>query len=231
MEGLPEFKIRCSAIADIMTEGKGGLSVGAKTHCKKWLKSKIYERRVDFSSKYTEKGNAVEEDAIQYVAYNLGWGLASKNTQRFCNDYLEGEPDVILSDKVPDIKSSFSHDTFPLYDVEIPDKCYEWQDLGYMDLTGRKKGSVVYVLMSMPEDMIWKELKWKLPEGYTEKEYEKAADQYRYDNLPAYLRIREYPVEYDEEKIQKIYTRVRECRDYINNVLLPEVLKQFDKYR
>lgn len=283
---VPVFKIRCSAIGQIMTEPKGksvaeqiaelqaeiterqgkyfemkpglkttikalemlerkqselralearegepNLSQTCKTYLKKWLYEKIYQRRAEFTSKQTTKGNAVEDDAILYAADKLGWGLASKNEKNFSNEYFHGTPDVILDDEVDDTKASYTHETFPLYDSELPEKYYEWQVLGYMELTGKRKGKVIFCLMSMPEDIILKEARWKLKEGYTEQEYEEFAAQFRYDDLPTYLRIREYEIEYNEAKIRAIESRVLECRRYIETVLMPEVEKQFKKYQ
>ena len=284
---IPEFKIRCSAIGQIMTNPAGksiaekiaeleqdlqerkakyaemkpglksrekaaemidrkageledlyfkkdepNLSATCKTFLKTWLDEKIYQRRIEFTSKQTDKGIVVEEDAIVYAAAHIDeMGFVSKNLHRFSNDFMHGEPDVINEDYVFDIKSSWTHGTFPLYDSEIPETGYTWQVLGYMELTKKQKGSVIFCLMSMPEDMIRKEARWKLPEGYTEQEYEEFSAQFRYDELPPYLRIKQYDVEYNEEKIEAIKTRVNECRKYIETVLIPEVEKNFKKFQ
>ena len=284
---IPEFKIRCSAIGQIMTNPAGksvaekiaeleqdlqerkakyaemkpglksrekaaemidrkageledlyfkkdepNLSATCKTFLKTWLDEKIYQRRIEFTSKQTDKGIVVEEGAIIYAAAHIDeMGFVSKNLHRFSNDFMHGEPDVINEDYVFDIKSSWTHGTFPLYDSEIPETGYTWQVLGYMELTKKQKGSVIFCLMSMPEDMIRKEARWKLPEGYTEQEYEEFSAQFRYDELPPYLRIKQYDVEYNEEKIEAIKTRVNECRKYIETVLIPEVEKNFKKFQ
>ena len=41
-----EFKIRCSAIGQIMTNGRSGdgLSQTAKSYCENWVKEKIYSK-------------------------------------------------------------------------------------------------------------------------------------------------------------------------------------------
>ena len=284
---IPEFKIRCSAIGQIMTNPAGksvaekiaeleqdlqerkakyaemkpglksrekaaemidrkageledlyfkkdepNLSATCKTFLKTWLDEKIYQRRIEFTSKQTDKGIVVEEDAIVYAAAHIDeMGFVSKNLHSFSNDFMHGEPDVINEDYVFDIKSSWTHGTFPLYDSEIPETGYTWQVLGYMELTKKQKGSVIFCLMSMPEDMIRKEARWKLPEGYSEQEYEEFSAQFRYDELPPYLRIKQYDVEYNEEKIEAIKTRVNECRKYIETVLIPEVEKNFKKFQ
>lgn len=207
------------------------LSQTCISYLRKWVDEKIYQRRVEFTSKMTDKGNLVEDDAINYASIHLGWGLVSKNLDRYHNDYIHGEPDVVMENEVPDIKSSYTHETFPLYSPELENEDYAWQDLSYMWLCEKPKGSIVYVLMSMPEEMIRKEARWKLPEGYTEEEYAEFAKQFQYDDLPPYLRIKQYDVPRDGEKIEAIKTRVLECRAYIETVILPEVEKNFRKYQ
>jgi len=214
-------------------ENEPNLSKTCITYLRKWADEKIYKRKVQFSSKQTDKGNLVEDVSIDYASIHLEWGLVSKNLERFHNEWAHGEPDLVLENEVPDIKSSYTHETFPLYSPELENKDYEWQDLVYQWLTGIQKGSIVFVLTSMPDEMIRKEARFskQLPEGYTEQEYEEFAAQFRYDELPPYLRIKQYDVEYSEEKIEAIKTRVKECRKYIETVLIPEVEKNFKKFQ
>jgi len=214
-------------------ENEPNLSKTCITYLRKWADEKIYKRKVQFSSKQTDKGNLVEDVSIDYASIHLEWGLVSKNLERFHNEWAHGEPDLVLENEVPDIKSSYTHETFPLYSPELENKDYEWQDLVYQWLTGIQKGSIVFVLTSMPDEMIRKEARFskQLPEGYTEAEYEEFAAQFRYDDLPPYLRIKQYEVEYNEEKIEAIKTRVNECRKYIETVLIPEVEKNFKKFQ
>jgi len=214
-------------------ENEPNLSKTCITYLRKWADEKIYKRKVQFSSKQTDKGNLVEDVSIDYASIHLEWGLVSKNLERFHNEWAHGEPDLVLENEVPDIKSSYTHETFPLYSPELENKDYEWQDLVYQWLTGIQKGSIVFVLTSMPDEMIRKEARFskQLPEGYTEAEYEEFAAQFRYDDLPPYLRIKQYEVEYNEEKIEAIKTRVKECRKYIETVLIPEVEKNFKKFQ
>lgn len=214
-------------------ENEPNLSKTCITYLRKWADEKIYKRKVQFSSKQTDKGNLVEDASIDYASIHLEWGLVSKNLERFSNEWAHGEPDLVLENEVPDIKSSYTHETFPLYSPELENKDYEWQDLVYQWLTGIQKGSIVFVLTSMPDEMIRREARFskQLPEGYTEQEYEEFAAQFRYDELPPYLRIKQYDVEYNEEKIEAIKTRVNECRKYIETVLIPEVEKNFKKFQ
>lgn len=209
------------------------LSKTCITFLRKWVDEHIYQRRVEFTSKQTDKGNIVERDAINYAAINIPeMGLVSKNQVRFKeHEYITGEPDVMTATTIYDTKCSWTHETFPLYSPELEETNYEWQVLGYMEIAERKRGFVVFVLMSMPEEMIIREARWKLPQDYSREEFEAFAAQFRYDDLPAYLRLKTYEVSYDEERIQAIKDRVLECRKYIDTVIMPEVEKNYHIYK
>ena len=47
------FKIRASSAGKI--SGIKGLGETGKTYCKKWLKEQLYNRKIEFSNKYTVK--------------------------------------------------------------------------------------------------------------------------------------------------------------------------------
>jgi len=208
------------------------LSATCIAHLKEWLIEQLYGGRKEFTAKPTEKGTKVEEDAIIYASCHIAdMGLCSKNLEQFWNDWFTGEPDVLIRDFVPDIKSSYTQFTFPLMETDLPESDYDYQVTVYADLLKKTRGRVIYVLMSMPEEMIIKEARWKLPQDYTPEQYEAFAAQYRYDHLPPYLRLKEFEVEITQDKINAIRQRVEDCRAYIANVLLPEVEKNRLKYQ
>ena len=222
LEQLAELKKRLS---------EPRLSKTCITFLESWVNEFVYQRRVEFTSKQTDKGNIVEDDAIIYASGHVKeMGLSSKNERKFRNDWMQGEPDVISDEYVFDTKCSWSHDTFPLYSTELPETDYDWQVKGYMALTGKTKGRVVFVLMSMPEEMIQKEARWKLGSEFTREEYETFADQFRYDNLPPYLRIKEYEIEHSEDAVLSIQKRVTECRAYIETIIIPALESNAKKY-
>ena len=138
---MREFKIRASASGKLMTKPRSKSEVLSKTtmtYLQEWTKQEVYGFRKSISSKYLDKGNAVEDDAIDYAAKKLGWLFASKNDEYFEDDFFCGTPDVILEDKIIDIKSSWDCFTFPLFEDEIPNKDYFYQLQVYMHLTGKK---------------------------------------------------------------------------------------------
>jgi len=185
----------------------------------------------DIGVSFDEWKEMVEDDAIAYASgYIPEMGLCAKNEKHFENEFFKGTPDVIGDEYIFDAKSSWSHDTFPLYSPELPETDYDWQVLGYMDLTGKTKGRVVFALMSMPEEQIEKEARWKLGADYSLEDYNNFAKNYKYDDLPAYLRIKEYEVAYDPDKLEAVKKRVLECREYIENTILPALERNAKKY-
>lgn len=205
LEALPEFE----------------LSETAKTFCETWVKEQLYERKKEFTSKQTDKGNRVEDSGIAELTEYFGWSfMTEKNQGRLSNDFMQGECDILPDETlVVDLKSSWDCFTFPLFDDAIPDKDYEWQIRGYMELYARERGSVVYLLSDMPEEMIEKELRFKLKEGFTKEEFEKARSFYIYSHLPMQLRVKKYDFTHDPELIEKIKERVTYCRAYIESLL------------
>ena len=222
---MKEFKIRCSAIGSITTNAKkkGELSKGAQTYCKEWVKEQIYDRRKEFTSKYTDKGNIAEDDSLDFAAKILDMGMLIKNEQFHDNDFITGTPDAVTSDLIIDVKSSWDFTTFPLFEDAIPKKDYWWQLQGYMALTGKRKAKLVYTLMDTPAHLIEREAYfWCKNNGYDELDmsiYEQFYKRMTYDTIPDKYRIKIYDVEYDAEAVEAIKVRVGECREFISTLI------------
>ena len=231
------FKIRCSAIGQIMTDPRskadkdaGNLSQTAKTYCETWLKEKIYMRFKEFQTKYTIKGVEVEGDAIDYIAKVQGMGMIVKNEERFENDFLQGTPDVVTADTVIDNKSSWDCFTFPLFATEIPEKAYWWQLQGYMALTGKQQAELIYTLMDAPEWLIEQEVDKELrfnrviPDDVNLDVIQQMGNKYRYSSIDDSKRIKIFKIARDDNAIKAIEQRVMKCREYIE--LLTNQLNQ-----
>ena len=228
---LSDFRIRCSALGQVMTEPKtkkakddGELSQTAKSFCQSWLKEQLYQRKQTFASKYTEKGLTVEDDAIEYAAEQLGWGNVRKNTIRIRNEWIEGECDILTNSHVHDIKSSWSEDTFPLFETKIPTAGYEWQVQGYMWLYQVDQASVTYCLMDMPIEMIDREVRFKLGEYYSRKEYADFITRFQYSHLGPELRIKQFTFEADAVLRNQIREAHEKCLLYMNQLLFDSYL-------
>ena len=87
MINIPLFKIRCSAIGKIMAyPSKDELPKGAKTYCRDWLKGQLLNRKSEISTRFTEKGNIMEDESIDMIAEKLGYPFLVKNEKHFEED-------------------------------------------------------------------------------------------------------------------------------------------------
>lgn len=200
---LKEFKIRASAVSQIMTNPRSKsetLSQTCKSYLEQWVKEQIYGVKKEIKSKYLTKGTDVESIAMDYYAEERQLGFVLPNTEYFSDNFCQGTPDLLLKDSVLEFKSSWDCFTFPLFDTE-PDKNYEMQVQIYMHLTGRKKGKLIYTLQNTPDELVWDEPK-------------------DYSNIASKYRIKEFDIEYDPEFIESVYDRVLLCREYINGLQL-----------
>ena len=198
-----EFKLRASAAGKLMTNPRKKrevLSETTKTYLQEWTKEQIYGVKHVITSKYLTKGIEVENDSISFAEKVLGWNFAVKNEESYDDDFFTGTPDVIFPrEKVVDIKSSWDCFTFPLFADEVPNKDYFYQLQVYMHLTGLKEAELVYVLMETPEDL--------------------THVHYDYSEVKPEHRVKVFPIQYDEEVIHQLRTRIIDARTYINQLL------------
>lgn len=200
---LKEFKIRASAVGQIMTNPRSkseALSQTCISYIQQWVKEQIYGVKKEIKSKYLTKGIDVENLAIEYYAEENGLGFVLPNFNHFEDNFCQGTPDLIHNGIVYDFKSSWDCFTFPLFESE-PDNAYFGQLQIYMHLTGLKKAKLVYTLQNTPD-----ELEWDEPKDYS--------------NIPSKYRIKEFEFDYDPEFIKSVYDRVILCREYIKSLEL-----------
>lgn len=210
----PTFRCRCSALGQLMTpsRSKTGLSETAKTMLTLWYKEQLYGRKKEITSKYMTKGNECEDASIDYL--NTLYGTShKKNEDHFKNDYIHGTPDIITEDEILDIKNSWDFSTFPLFSQSLPSNDYKWQLQGYMMLTGKRKGAIVYTLMDTPDEQIEWEYRRSGGSGLVTTEFKA---NYKYSDLPTELRVKRFDVEYDEALATAVLDKVEEARKFIS---------------
>jgi len=214
----PTFRCRCSALGQLMTPARSKsdpLSETAKTMLVTWYKEKLYNRRKEIQSKYLTKGNLCEDSSITYLN-NLYGTDYTKNEQHFDNDHINGTPDILTEDTVLDIKTSWSFDTFPLFSTSLPNRDYFAQVQGYMMLTGKRKGAVVYTLVDTPDDLIEKEWRNTGGTGLVTPEFKA---NYKYSNITDdKLRVKRFDFDYEPEYIAQIVEKVELARKFINSL-------------
>ena len=217
------MKVRCSQIGKIMTNPrKSGevLSQTAKTYVQDLVLQEKYGIRKEFSSRYTDKGNEVEDLSIALVNEVLNYKFIYKNDEHFSNDWVTGTPDVNTDEVLIDVKSSWDASTFPFFETEIPNKDYFYQLQGYMWLTGKTESVLAYCLIDTPFDMVQSEVRrahWNaLIIGEDEQLRKEVESKHKFGHIPNNRRVKYWFVQRDEAVIEQIKERVELCREYYN---------------
>jgi len=215
------FKVRCSALGKVMTSPRSKseiLSQTAKTYVEEQVLLAKYGIVKTFNSRYTDKGNLVEDESIKLASDVLDLGFILKNDEHFSNDWVMGTPDVNTDDILLDVKSSWDATTFPFFATEIPTKDYFYQLQGYMWLTGKQKSLLVYCLVNTPLDMVQDEIRrahWNA--NLLEESLDlidEVQKRHNFDHIPDNRRVKFFEVERDDEVIEQIKERVELCREY-----------------
>ena len=197
------LKFRASSLAEIMTDGKKEeLSIGAKTAVEKLAKDFVYGFDRSISSKYMDKGIQVEDRSIELLNAVL-FTSYTKNLERKSNDWITGECDIFTGEKIIDIKSSWSLDTFPVLDTQGEDKTYEWQLRAYMWLWDVDHAAIAYCLVNTPENLI----------GYENRTYHEV------EHINPELRVTFVEYERDKALEDKIKVKVEAARVYYQEVV------------
>lgn len=208
MRNPKDFKIRPSQLGKIMTNSKtkGELSKTAQTYLMEWYADEFEE----ISSKYITKGIMQEDNAIDFMATTLNYGIAEKNINIYANDWCVGTPDVIIDNVVIDLKCAWSKKTL-LDSATSLNTDYEWQLRAYMWLTGCTEAILFYALMDTP----------------SEANYGVSVS---YEHLPTSERWVAYKFKKDEAKEEQIKAKVLECREWLINYDL-EVKKKLGQIK
>jgi hypothetical protein len=220
------MKIRCSQLGKIMTAPRSKsevLSQTAKTYVEELAKEHLFGIKKVFKSRYTDKGNEVEEQAIELTEDVLGFEFLTKNENYYQNDWVKGTPDIITTSLVIDVKSSWSGDTFPFFETELPNKDYYYQVMGYMWLTGKKNALISYCLINTPEEIVNDEIRrtaWgKYEIEPSEETIRDVVALHSFDHIPKDRRVKAFHVEYNEGVVNEMKTRIEHCRTYFNELI------------
>lgn len=189
-----DFRIHCSQIGKIMSASKkpNELSQTCKTFLHEWLAND----RENVSTKYTNKGEMVEDDLIDFMAEQLGLGIAEKNREYRSDEFIVGTCDVVTHDTVIDVKAPWSRKTLHQAITDGLDKDYEWQLQGYCHLWSKPFAILFYGLMDTPPEV-----------NYT--------NEVIYSDMPANERWTAYNIVADQSRIQEVIERVKQCRIYL----------------
>lgn len=237
-KGLKLTETMEEELAKLQHKKLNPLPEGLKTYCKQWLKETLYKRRDQVKSKYIEKGNLSEQDGFTAMSLQLGLGMVYSNTEFKENDFLMGTCDLDLPkmDAVFDNKSSWSLDTFPMFETKCPKADYIAQIQGYMCLWKRSRGAVVYTLNDIDIDQLGQLMKpWNTDDEkqeiavnliYTRESWAAAKARYfpaakdlDFVEIPEADRVKPFWFDYDPGFIAKVEERVHLCRKYIQTLI------------
>jgi hypothetical protein len=221
------MKVRCSQIGKIMTNPrtKGErLSLTTKSYILELAIQEKYGIHKEFWSRYTDKGNEVEPEAIKLTESVLDVGFIYKNEEQFSNEWVTGKPDV-NTDVLIDVKSSWDAFTFfdKVIENELKNKDYYYQLQGYMWLTDKQEALLCYCLIDTPLQIVEDEIRrehWKqnlISESSDLREF--VEDKHTFMHIPKEKRVKTHVVKRDDEVIEAIKTRIEECREYYNNLI------------
>ena len=204
---------------DITARNNPELPKGVKTFCQNWVKEQIYKRRKEFTSKYTDKGNFVEDWSIDWINAKRLTSYV-KNEKNYSNEWMTGTPDIVGKEVVIDVKNSYDFSTFPLFETEITNKDYYYQLMVYMELTGLEWSELVYTLNDLPHHLIEREARsvaWR-EGGAWEDHFEGCRDHFTYGDIDDKYKAKYFLLQEDKIVIEQIRTRVELCRDYIKTI-------------
>jgi len=199
---------------------KETLSETAKKFLHEIHKEQVFGMDTSIKSKYLDKGLAVESQGISLYSEVTGKFFA-KNSDRIENEYWTGEADN-TQERIRDIKSSWSFESFPLHDKKPTNPLYEWQMQCYMELYGKDSAELIYVLVDTPDMLIEDEVRrqsWKL--GLIDVPEELEAEirhNMTYQHIPKELRVKSFYFKRDTQKIAAMRKYVRHARKYLNQL-------------
>lgn len=225
-----------------LIKDKKELSETCKQYLKEWILNHKYKRKKEFSNKFTDKGNATEQDGFQVIQDILFKGkeiFVPKNKIYYEDDYFTGTPDVSIEDFIIDNKSSWNLFTFPIGEIEIPEKSYDWQGRGYMRLSDKNNFLLCYTLNDTPSELIEDEIfRYKRNNNiidltdqetfdvclnfiFTFQGVQKNAFLYgkagieKFIEIPKEKRLVTFQIDRDLEIEQKMIDRVIECQNWV----------------
>jgi hypothetical protein len=127
-----------------------------------------------------------------------------KHIGRVSNDYLTGECDILAEDRIIDVKTSWSLDTWPALPQAGINSDYEWQMRAYMLLYDKPQAEIVYCLVTTDPDLL---------SAYDNHSL------HQVDHIPADKRITVLEYERDILVEAEIMERLKICSEYYDNYM------------
>ena len=197
------MKWRASQIGKLMTTSRtkgDALSQTAKSYIDQLAKEHFYGYESPIVNRYLDKGINQELESIQLLN-SVRFENFEKNTERIENEWLTGECDILTNEKIIDIKTSWSLDTFPELPEDIDSKDYEWQGRAYMMLYEKHEFELIYCMVSTWDEFLTQ---------YDDKSIHKV------DHIDPRFRITSVTFERDFELENQMIERCKIATEYYN---------------
>jgi hypothetical protein len=197
------MKWRASQIGKLMTTSRSKgelLSQTAKSYIDQLAKEHFYGYESPIVNRYLDKGINQELESIQLLN-SVRFENFEKNTERIENEWLTGECDILTNEKIIDIKTSWSLDTFPELPEDIDSKDYEWQGRAYMMLYEKHEFELIYCMVSTWDEFLTQ---------YDDKSIHKV------DHIDPRFRITSVTFERDFELENQMIERCKIATEYYN---------------
>lgn len=188
-----------SQIGKLMTNGRAKDSIGetAKSYIKQCVKEDFYNYTTELNNKYIWKGREQELESINLIN-SVRFTDYLKNEVTIENDYLIGTADIISEQKVIDVKTSWSLDTFPALIEDAINPLYEWQLRAYMMLYDKPTAELIYCMVTTWDEFL--------------NEYENL-QLHRVDHINPEKRITALWYDRDEDIEVKMVARLKEASE------------------
>jgi len=200
---------RCSSLHKLIGDGRSKAAVisdTAKSAIRDIVKEDLYGFRSFTGNQYTQKGNLLEDLAIE-MSGKMRFRNYQKHFGRVSNDLITGECDVLDIERklIIDTKVTWDIGTHPFFADEAMEKVkkagYDVQMQGYMWLYDCEVANIDFWLFPCPPELL--------------KDWD---DIDQLVHLVEKIDIRERKttvvIERDEAIIQKIKDKIPHCQDY-----------------
>jgi hypothetical protein len=188
-----------SQIGKLMTNGRAKDSIGetAKSYIKECAKQDFYNYTTELNTKEIMKGREQEQDSIDLLN-SVRFTDYVKNQQTIENDYLIGTADIVIDQRIIDIKTPWSLKTFPALNEDAVNPLYEWQLRAYMLLYDKPCAELIYCMVTTWDEFL--------------NEYENL-QLHRVDHINPEKRITALWYDRDEDVEAKMIARLKEASD------------------
>jgi len=199
------MKFRASSLGKLMANDRSGKNMGqtAKSYIEQIAKETFFKYRTEINSKYIDKGQQQEHDSIELLNIVRQESYA-KHIGRVENEYLTGECDILAEDRIIDVKTSWSLETWPELPKKAANSEYEWQVRAYMMLYDRNMAEVIHCMVTTDPDLL---------SAYDNHSL------HQVDHIPADKRITVVSYERDILLEAEIMDRLKMCSEYYDQYM------------